>query len=109
MAITATATPSVLARIHVRPSWSALAEYQYYNFGKSNFTTPAALVPFGSFTTDDHVLKAGVNYRFNWGARSPPATDRQQILKFSKGGHCAGPFCVRSHENRQIARSSQFY
>jgi outer membrane immunogenic protein len=49
------------------PSWSALAEYQYYNFGKSNFTTPVALVPFGSFTTDDHVVKAGVNYRFNWG------------------------------------------
>jgi outer membrane immunogenic protein len=49
------------------PSWSALAEYQYYNFGKSNFTTPVALVPFGSFTTDDHVVKAGVIYRFNWG------------------------------------------
>jgi outer membrane immunogenic protein len=26
------------------------------------------LVPFGNFTTDDHVVKAGVNYRFNWGA-----------------------------------------
>jgi outer membrane immunogenic protein len=49
------------------PAWSALAEYQYYNFGKANFTAPGALVPFGSFTTDDHVLKAGVNYRFNWG------------------------------------------
>ena len=49
------------------PNWSAKAEYQYYNFGKAKFTAPAALVPFGSFTTDDHVVKAGINYRFNWG------------------------------------------
>ncbi len=50
------------------PSWSAKVEYQYYNFGNANFTAPAALVPFGRFTTDDNVVKAGVNYRFNWGA-----------------------------------------
>jgi outer membrane immunogenic protein len=49
-------------------NWSAKVEYQYYNFGSANFVTPAGLVPFGSFTTDDHVVKAGVNYRFNWGA-----------------------------------------
>src|SRR5215468_7441745 len=50
------------------PNWSAKAEYQYYNFGDATFTAPVALVPFGTFTTDDHVVKAGVNYRFNWGA-----------------------------------------
>ena len=49
------------------PNWSAKAEYQYYNFGKANFTAPVLLVPAGSFTTDDHTVKAGVNYRFNWG------------------------------------------
>ena len=49
------------------PNWSAKIEYQYYNFGNSSFTAPAALVPFGSFRTDDHVVKAGINYRFNWG------------------------------------------
>jgi outer membrane immunogenic protein len=48
-------------------NWSAKVEYQYYNFGRSRFIAPAALVPFGSFTTDDHVVKAGLNYRFNWG------------------------------------------
>jgi outer membrane immunogenic protein len=48
------------------PNWSAKAEYQYYNFGDANFTAPAALVPFGRFTTDDHTFKLGVNYRFNW-------------------------------------------
>src|SRR6202790_5012055 len=46
-------------------NWSAKVEYQYYNFGKSRFIAPAALAPFGSFTTDDHVVKAGLNYRFN--------------------------------------------
>ena len=49
------------------PSWSAKVEYQYYNFGNANFTTPGPLVAVGSFTTDDHVVKAGLNYRFNWG------------------------------------------
>ena len=48
------------------PNWSAKAEYQYYNFGDANFSAPAALVPAGSFTTDDHVFKAGVNYRINF-------------------------------------------
>lgn len=47
------------------PNWSAHIEYQYYNFGNAVFTAPATVV--GSFTTDDHVVRAGVNYRFNWG------------------------------------------
>jgi outer membrane immunogenic protein len=49
------------------PSWSAKVEYDYYNFGNATFAAPAALAPTGSFTTDDHTFKAGVNYRFNWG------------------------------------------
>jgi outer membrane immunogenic protein len=48
------------------PCWSAKLEYQYYNFGSSRFLAPAALVPFGTFSNDDHTLKAGVNYHFNW-------------------------------------------
>ena len=48
------------------PNWSAKGEYMYYNFGSSRFVTPAALAPFGSFHTDDHTLKLGVNYRFNF-------------------------------------------
>jgi outer membrane immunogenic protein len=48
------------------PSWSAKAEYDYYNFGDATFV--AAPAGTGRFTTDDHTFKAGVNYRFNWGA-----------------------------------------
>jgi outer membrane immunogenic protein len=48
------------------PNWSAKAEYQYYNFGSANFSAPGPLVAAGSFTTDDHVVRAGINYRFNW-------------------------------------------
>ena len=48
------------------PNWSAKAEYQYYNFGDARFVAPAALVPFGTFSNDEHALKAGVNYRFNF-------------------------------------------
>ena len=48
-------------------NWSAKIEYQYYNFGSSSFVAPATLTRFGSFTTDDHTVKAGINYHFNWG------------------------------------------
>jgi outer membrane immunogenic protein len=53
------------------PSWSAKAEYQYYDFGKTTFTAgPAGLVG-TSFKNDEHTVKAGLNYRFTWGG--PPA------------------------------------
>jgi outer membrane immunogenic protein len=48
-------------------NWSAKIEYQYYNFGDANFVAPAQLASSGRFTTDDHTVKAGINYRFNWG------------------------------------------
>ncbi len=48
-------------------NWSAKIEYQYYNFGKTNFVTPVALTGFGSTTNDEHTVKAGLNYHFNWG------------------------------------------
>ena len=48
------------------PNWSVKGEYMYYNFGSTRFVSPAALAPFGSFHTDDHTLKLGVNYRFNF-------------------------------------------
>ena len=49
------------------PNWSAKAEYQYYDFGRTQFTGgPVALV--GTTTRDDdHAVKVGVNYRFGWG------------------------------------------
>ncbi len=41
-------------------NWSGKIEYQYYDFGN---------VDFGGFSVknDEHVVKAGLNYRFNWG------------------------------------------
>jgi outer membrane immunogenic protein len=48
-------------------NWSGKLEYQYYNFGNTSFVTPAALVGFGSTRNDEHVVKAGINYRFNLG------------------------------------------
>ncbi len=42
------------------PSWSGKIEYQYYDFGNVNFDGY-------SFKNDEHVVKAGLNYRFNWG------------------------------------------
>lgn len=44
------------------PSWSAKLEYQYYDLGRVNFVAPV-----GSFRNDEHTIKLGVNYRFNWG------------------------------------------
>jgi outer membrane immunogenic protein len=47
-------------------SWSGKIEYQYYNFGNANFVTPVALAAFGRDRLDEHSLKAGINYHFNW-------------------------------------------
>lgn len=47
-------------------NFSGKIEYQYYNFGRSHFIAPAPLVPFGDFRNDEHTLKVGLNYRFNW-------------------------------------------
>ena len=48
-------------------NWSGKVEYQYYDFGKTNFVTPAVLTAFGSTRNDEHTVKAGINYRFNLG------------------------------------------
>jgi outer membrane immunogenic protein len=49
------------------PNWSAKAEYQYYNFGKTTFTAAPADLVGTSFRNDEHTVKVGVNYRFGWG------------------------------------------
>ena len=49
-------------------NWSGKLEYQYFNFGNSQFVAgPPALVALGSYRSDEHTFKAGLNYRFNWG------------------------------------------
>jgi len=49
------------------PNWSAKAEYQYYNFGKTTFTSGPADIVGASFRNDEHTVKLGINYRFGWG------------------------------------------
>ncbi|MBV9565828.1 MAG: porin family protein [Bradyrhizobium sp.] len=49
------------------PSWSAKAEYQYYNFGTTTFTGGPAEIVGSRFRDDEHSVKVGVNYRFGWG------------------------------------------
>ena len=50
------------------PNWSAKLEYQYYNFGSGTFLSGPTDIVGTRFTDDEHTLKAGLNYRFNWGA-----------------------------------------
>jgi outer membrane immunogenic protein len=49
------------------PNWSAKVEYQYYNFGSTTFTSGPADIVGVRFRDDEHTVKAGLNYRFNWG------------------------------------------
>jgi outer membrane immunogenic protein len=49
------------------PNWSAKAEYQYYNFGSTTFTSGPADITGTRFRDDEHTVKLGVNYRFGWG------------------------------------------
>ena len=48
------------------PSWSAKLEYMYYNFGSTTFAAPPVALAGARFNDDEHVVKVGVNYRFNW-------------------------------------------
>ena len=47
-------------------NWSGKIEYQYYDFGTMNAIAPGLPVAVG-FRNDEHTVKAGLNYRFNWG------------------------------------------
>ena len=49
------------------PSWSAKIEYQYYNFGSTSFLAGPVGLAGNRFRDDEHTVKAGVNYHFNWG------------------------------------------
>ncbi|HXZ17964.1 MAG TPA: outer membrane beta-barrel protein, partial [Roseiarcus sp.] len=65
------------------PNWSAKAEYLYYGLGSFTTNTPnleARLTTGAVFANtaaiengriDGHVLRAGVNYHFNWAAPAP--------------------------------------
>ncbi|HUI21125.1 MAG TPA: outer membrane beta-barrel protein [Methylocella sp.] len=67
------------------PNWSLKAEYLYYDLGKVTYTlSPLAFssptfgsallyasAPFSSTRFNGSVVRAGINYHFNWGAPAP--------------------------------------
>jgi outer membrane immunogenic protein len=72
------------------PNWSAKVEYLYYDLGSVSYGAgalnnvafrPDETVPIGSVWSsavsqtsvryDGHIVRAGVNYHFNWGAPAP--------------------------------------
>ena len=76
------------------PNWSAKGEYMYYDFGSTRFVTPVALAPFGNFHNDDHTLKLGVNYRFNFGEPRGRALLIDFNRELRKGRRSRRPFCL---------------
>ncbi|MDE2362335.1 MAG: porin family protein [Hyphomicrobiales bacterium] len=68
-------TAGVGAEYALTNNWSIKAEYLYADLGKK---TLAYVSPFSGLTTglvptdvSAHVIRAGVNYRFNWGLGAP--------------------------------------
>ncbi|MBN9149007.1 MULTISPECIES: outer membrane protein [unclassified Nitrobacter] len=55
-------------------NWSGKIEYQYYDFGNVHYDFFDGLNNHyvGSFRNDEHTIKVGLNYRFNWGAPLAP-------------------------------------
>jgi outer membrane immunogenic protein len=49
-------------------NWSAKLEYMYYNFDRDISGTFGGTTAFGNYRDDEHVIKAGLNYRFGWGS-----------------------------------------
>jgi outer membrane immunogenic protein len=52
----------------ITPNWSAKIEYGYLDFGSRTytFTTPGAVAT-AAIDSQYHLVKGGINYRFNWG------------------------------------------
>ena len=61
------------------PNWSAKVEYLYYDLGNVTYGVPglvnvlAGVLNYASVSQsttrfDGHVVRAGVNYHFNWGS-----------------------------------------
>ena len=59
------------------PNWSAKIEYNYLDFGSKayTFTAPGATATAG-IDSAYHVVKGGINYRFNWGGGPGPVVAR---------------------------------
>jgi outer membrane immunogenic protein len=48
-------------------NWSAKAEYLYVDLGKFNCGTACNGLPTDNVSMHDNIVRAGVNYRFDWG------------------------------------------
>jgi outer membrane immunogenic protein len=48
-------------------NWSGKVEYQYYDFGNTTVVSGLGALNGISAKNDEHTVKAGLNYRFNWG------------------------------------------
>jgi outer membrane immunogenic protein len=59
------------------PNWSAKAEYLYYDLGSVTYAGSLNVGPIGyaiplsTARFNGHIVRAGVNYHFNWGAPAP--------------------------------------
>jgi outer membrane immunogenic protein len=76
----ASVTRSAAASNTFWKKWSIKAEYLYYNLGRHSTTISGSFTnfapPTGGFSTasvrdDGHIVRAGLNYRFGWGAPAP--------------------------------------
>jgi outer membrane immunogenic protein len=55
-------------------NWSGKIEYQYYDFGRRNFTYNGVFNP--GVRNEEQTIKVGLNYRFNWGSPVGPVGPR---------------------------------
>jgi outer membrane immunogenic protein len=49
-------------------NWSGKLEYQFFDFGRRQLFTGAPLAVAGTFREEEHTIKAGINYHFNFGS-----------------------------------------
>lgn len=53
------------------PNWSAKVEYLYVDLGRRSLSVPLSTIPEISFNASsefrEHIVRAGINYHFNWG------------------------------------------
>ena len=90
------------------PNWSFKIEYNFMDFGGDNFNFADPIIgPLAIFEIEQQisVVKAGVNYRFNWGA-SVPATEPSDTNTVLDEPRASGPGLSNSGSGRSRARLS---
>jgi len=93
------------------PNWSAKVEYNYLGLEDRTFTVPAGspFFPGNTFTRGDRnvqMVKAGINYRFNWGGIAEDRVKLRYLGADTRLGNAASD-TIRTRDSKYLGEPKQ--